>query len=343
MNPTTKPTTAVQTAPKKEPDDKAVEFVPFGATNKIRLTAAMIRQFIAVPTRSGALPSERDAIRFIMLCRGKMANPFEGDCFLIGYDSQNGPSFSMVCGIELFLKRAEQSHHYDGQESGVVVADAENRITERPGALVLKGEKIVGGWAKVYRKDKSHPEYKTVSFDTYNTGRSRWEKDPGGMIAKVALSQALRGAYPTALGGLYTQEEMQRLTETGQGMITAQEPIQQPRALPESSPPADQGEGTDLGPEKPANGKGATQSPKEPEPQKEAVAESFSDETIRILAVDNGVDFQDCRDFIKTHNLAEDPESFGSYTDVPESVWKKLRANAKLTNSLLKTFATKKA
>jgi len=217
-------------------DERSVEFIPFGGTDKLRLTASMVQKFIAVPTRSGAVPSERDCIRFIMLCRGKRANPFEGDCFLIGYDSQNGPSFSLVCGIEMFLKRAASDDSYDGRESGVIVRVGDT-VQERPGSIVYEREKLLGGWAKVYRKDRHHPEYKAVKFETYNTGRSRWEKDPGGQIEKVALSQALRQAFPTPLGGLYTQEEMERVTETGEGLMSARAAVEMPTLLPESEAP----------------------------------------------------------------------------------------------------------
>lgn len=149
--------------PVKPPvDEKAAEFIPFGGTEKIRLTASMVRQFIAVPTRSGAMPSERDCIRFIMLCRGKRANPFEGDVFMIGYDGQGGPAFSMVCGVELFLKRAEQNPQYDGRESGVIIQTQDGAIIERAGCIVLKTETLIGGWSKIYRKDRTKPEYKTA-------------------------------------------------------------------------------------------------------------------------------------------------------------------------------------
>jgi len=221
---------AVQTQDKTE-----VQFTPFGASDKIKLSVTMIREFIAVPTKSGALPSPRDCLKFLMLCKGKRANPFEGDCYMIGYDSQNGPSFSIVCGIELFLKRAEWDKDYDGSESGVIV-DSTNGIEERAGAVVYDNEKLIGGWAKVFRKNRNRPVYKTVKFSTYNTGRSRWEKDAGGMIAKVALSQALRETYPTVLGGLYTQEEMQRVTEAGEGVLTIKEPIPMPVAIEETAP-----------------------------------------------------------------------------------------------------------
>lgn len=220
-------------------ESSVVEYVPFGANKPIKLSAAIIREFIAVPTRSGAMPNQRDCMKFLMLCRGKRANPFEGDCYLIGYDSQNGPIFSLVTGIELFLKRAEQSPDYDGSEYGVVVTTSEGETIERQGALVYDNEKLQGGWAKVYRKNHSRPIYKSVKLSTYNTGRSRWEKDPGGMISKVALSQALRETYTTALGGLYTQEEMQKVIETGADMFAAQdlEPITMPEEIPDEQPP----------------------------------------------------------------------------------------------------------
>jgi phage recombination protein Bet len=218
-------------AEKPKEEKMQVEFIPFGSNTKVRLTAAMIRNFIAIPTRSGALPSERDCVRFLLLCKGKRANPFEGDCFLIGYDSQNGPSFSMVCGIELFLKRAEDDEKYDGSEYGVIVSSAEGGVTERQGAIIYQNEKLEGGWARAFRRDRAKPYYKAVKFSAYDTGRSRWEKDPGGQIAKVALSQALREAYPKALGGIYTQMEMERVTESGDNVAQIREPVSMPEVI----------------------------------------------------------------------------------------------------------------
>jgi len=149
--------TAVQT-----PKENSVEFIPLGATEAIRLSASMVRNFVAVPTRSGALPSERDCIRFIMLCKGKRANPFEGDCYLIGYDGEKGPQFSMVCSIDLFLKRAEDSADYDGIESGIIVVANEGPQTpvHKEGCFFMPGEKVVGGWAKAFRKNRARPDVK---------------------------------------------------------------------------------------------------------------------------------------------------------------------------------------
>jgi len=290
-----------------------VEFVPFGAKDSIRLSAAMVRNFIAVPTRSGALPNERDCIRFIMLCRGKRANPFEGDCFLIGYDSQNGASFSLVCGLELFQKRASAEESYDGAESGVIVLDPENLMTERAGTVTMDGEKLVGGWAKVYRKDRKQVEYKSVKFATYDTGRSRWMKDPGGMIAKVALSQALRAAYPTALGGLYTQEEMQRVTETGEGMVSTRAPVSMPKELPElPGPTADLIPQNEVIPDKPdaTPDQSANSGAKISTPQVSR---------LRIIADKAGVSDEDLRLYLKTFGLE-------SSKDIPKSLYSQITA-----------------
>jgi len=215
-------------------DNIEVEFVPFGVTDKIKISAAMVQSFIAIPTKSGKMPTARDCVKFLMLCKGKRANPFEGDCFMIGYDNADGTAtFSIVCGVELFLKRAESNENYKGCDYGIIVSGGDTGTIERHGGMLLKNETLLGGWAKVYRKDRDFPFYKSVNFETFNSGYSRWKKDPTGMIAKVALSQALREAFPTAIGGLYTQEEMQRVTEMGEGTVTLREPIPMPEEIPQ--------------------------------------------------------------------------------------------------------------
>jgi len=235
MNATKTPTTK---AIVKTADDNEVSFVPFGATDKIRLSMAMIRDFVAVRAKNGIQPSPRDCLKFLMLCKGKRANPFEGDCFMLGYnDGDAAATYSIVCGIELFQKRADSDEHYDGNKAGVIIKTSEG-VSEREGSIVYDDEKLVGGWARVFRKDRNNPTYKAVKLSTYDTGMSRWKKDPGGMIAKVALSQALREAYPTALGGLYTQEEMEKVTEMGNGALTIKESIPMPEEIkkPEMTP-----------------------------------------------------------------------------------------------------------
>ncbi len=101
-------------------------------------------------------------------------------------------------------------------ESGVIVRTADHDgkigggpILEREGDLVYDDEKLLGGWAKVYRKDREIPFYRRLKLATFNTNRSRWEKDPAGMIVKCSEADALRTAFPSHLGGLYIEEEPQ--------------------------------------------------------------------------------------------------------------------------------------
>lgn len=199
--------------PEKDKANASVEIIPFGTNDRIRLSAAIVRQMIAVPTRSKKLPDDNQCIKFIMLCKARHLNPFEGDAYMIGYDTQDGAQFSLITAHQVFLKRAEASKDFKGMQSGVIVAgQTPSEPVEREGDIVYDGEKLVGGWAKVYKKNLDHPFYRRLKLATFNTGRSRWEKDPAGMICKCAEADALRTAFPTLLGGLYIEEEAPPIT-----------------------------------------------------------------------------------------------------------------------------------
>ena len=67
---------------------------------------------------------------------------------------------------------------------------------------------LVGGWCEVYVEGKRHPVVAKVSFQEYDKGISLWKKIPCTMIRKVAISQALREAFPSDIGSMYIQEEL---------------------------------------------------------------------------------------------------------------------------------------
>lgn len=189
--------------------EHAVEFTPLGESDPVKLTHNMVLAYCVSPTRSGAMPSKRDVTNFIMLCKARRLNPFVGDAFLVGYDSQQeGAKFSLITAHQALLKRAEAEQAFDGLEAGIIVFDADKNIAHRKGAMRMPGDKIIGAWATVYRKDRSHPTEVTVEFEPYNTNRSRWKIDPAGMIVKVAKDAGLREAFPSTLGGMYGEEEM---------------------------------------------------------------------------------------------------------------------------------------
>src|SRR5438477_1143011 len=87
-------------------EERSVEFTPHGSQDKIKLTVGMVQRMVAVPTKSGRTCSERDAFKFIMLCRARRLDPFQGDAFLIGFDAKDGPQFSLITAHQAFLKRA---------------------------------------------------------------------------------------------------------------------------------------------------------------------------------------------------------------------------------------------
>jgi phage recombination protein Bet len=182
-------------------------FIPFGESESIKLSVGMVRQFLAIPTKSGKFPSDADCLKFVMLCRARQLNPWVKDCWLVGYDSKDGPTFEQITAHQALLKRAEANPAYRGVESGVIVKRGDE-IIEIEGAFAIDGDILIGGWARVWRSDRDLPQVGKVKLATYDTKMSRWAKDPHGMIQKVAEAAALRKAFPTQLGGLYCAEEM---------------------------------------------------------------------------------------------------------------------------------------
>ena len=155
--------------------------------------------------------TDQEVMMFIQMCKYQNLNPFLREAYLIKFG--NSPA-TMVTGKDTFVKRAAKSKLCTGYEAGVIVQKEDGTVEYRKGALVLPNEILVGGWAKVYRKDWQVPLENTVSLEEYQRYNSKgelmsnWSKMPATMIRKVALVQALREAIPEEFGGLYSPEEM---------------------------------------------------------------------------------------------------------------------------------------
>lgn len=187
--------------------DRPIEYEAFLSKERISLTPRMVMKFLCKPTKSGKLCTHDQALRFCMLCRARGLNPWEGDAFIVGYDSSDGPEFSLITAHQAFLKRAEVHPEYDGMESGVIVQIG-NDITEREGDFFLDQEKLKGGWARIYLRNRSHPVFKSLRLEAFNKAFGRWKVDPAGMIVKCAEADALRSAFPNTLGGMYLEDEL---------------------------------------------------------------------------------------------------------------------------------------
>ena len=198
-----------------------VEFTPFGTKDKIQLSIEIVKRLIAVKTKSGKTASDQDAFKFMLMCQARRLNPFEGDAYLVGYDSNSGPSFSLITSHQAFLKRAELNPEFDGMDSGTIVM-RDGKLADLVGDWHMPQDKILGGWATVYFKNRKHAMTKRVRLERFNKGYGIWRDDPAGMVVKCAEADALRSSFPTMLGGMYVEQEMQPVqTDIARPVFTA--------------------------------------------------------------------------------------------------------------------------
>jgi len=178
---------------------------------EVKLSPTIVRDYL-----TGGMPvSDSEYKLFVDLCRARKLNPFLKEVYIIKY-SQNSPA-TIVVGQDAIVKRATTHPQFDGYEEGLYVQTEKGDIEERKGAFYLPTEKIVGAWAKVYRKDWSHPITKSVAFGEVAQRKkdgslnSMWATQPATMALKVAKVRAMREAFVEDLSGLYTEEEQQNI------------------------------------------------------------------------------------------------------------------------------------
>lgn len=176
----------------------------------ITLTPSIVQNYIVGTDAKITLPEFKF---FTSLCKARGLNPFLKEAYCIKYGKNPA---QIVVGKDAVLKRAIKNPNYDGMESGVIVQVKETgEITERKGTFYLRDiENLVGGWAKVFRKDWQHPTYCSVSFDEVAQKKSdgslnaNWSGKGATMVEKVAKVRALRETFVEELGGMYEAEEM---------------------------------------------------------------------------------------------------------------------------------------
>lgn len=222
-----------------QPDKTITEYVPFGAADKIKLSVSIVKTLIAVPTKTGKLCTDRDAIKFIAMCVARKLNPFEGDSFLIGYDTNDGPQFSLITAHQAFLKRAEVNPEYDGMKSGIIVEE-DGQLKDLEGDFFMApAQKVVGGWATVYFKNRKQPMHKRIRLARFQKTFGVWRDDSAGMICKCAEADALRSSFPTMLGGLYMREELALDKDTKLAEPIFKEPAAATEEIIDVTPPTE--------------------------------------------------------------------------------------------------------
>jgi len=221
-------------APNSVDDECIVSYVTENGV-EIKLTPSIVRHELI--TGDGE-PTAQEVMRFIRLCESNRLNPYIQEAYLIRWASSK--KAKIFCGKDVFFKRADMYPDYDGMEAGLfVVPHGGGGYIERPDSFYLVenagdgGDRIVGAYAKVYHKNRSHPTYAAVTFKQYayfyetQTNifkiKKTWEMMPGTMIIKVAKVRALREAFPNMFSGMYIAEELSD-AEEHQDTANAPEP-----------------------------------------------------------------------------------------------------------------------
>ena len=192
---------------KKQTTDTAITFT--AGNDTVKLSPSIIKKYLV--SGDSNTVTDQELMMFMMMCKANHLNPWNKEAYCIKYGTQPA---TMVVGKEAYMKRANAHPQYDGMDDGIVVLVKETgEMIYRKGTITIEGEQIIGGWAEVYRKDRSRSTRVEVSFAEY-AGRKKdgslngqWSSKPATMIRKVAQVQALREAFPDTLGGLYTADE----------------------------------------------------------------------------------------------------------------------------------------
>ena len=152
--------------------------------------------------------TDQEVILFMKTCQAQKLNPFaQGEAYLIKFG--NDPA-QMVVGKDAYMRRAEENPAYRGHKSGIVVLRGE-QVIQKEGTCLYPGETLLGGWCRVHRTRTGGSEeeiFKEVSLKEYDKGQANWKTKPCTMVEKVAVSQALRSAFPKDYEGMYVAEEV---------------------------------------------------------------------------------------------------------------------------------------
>jgi phage recombination protein Bet len=170
------------------------------AGQDVKLSYQIVKDFL---TKGNGSVTDQDLTQFISICKFNQLNPFLNEAYLVKFGTQPA---QMIVSKEALMKRADECSNYDGIQAGVIVMRKDEEV-ELEGCFYREDDVLVGGWAIVYRSDRKFPVTAKVLLSEYDKKQSTWNEKKSTMISKVAKVQALREAFPTQLGAMYTREE----------------------------------------------------------------------------------------------------------------------------------------
>ena len=189
------------------------------AGQDVKLSYQIVRDFL---TKGNGQVSDQDLTQFISICKYNALNPFLNEAYLVKFGTTPA---QMIVSKEALMKRAEACENYEGFKAGIIV-ERKNEVVELEGCFMLPDDKLVGGWAEVHRKDRKFPIIAKVSLSEYDKKQSTWNEKKSTMVRKVAIVQALREAFPTQLGAMYTAEEQVKTEDVEYVDVTNRESAQ---------------------------------------------------------------------------------------------------------------------
>lgn len=185
------------------------------AGQDVNLSYSIVKNYL---TKGNGQVTDQDLTQFISICKYNQLNPFLNEAYLVKFGQQPA---QMIVSKEALMKRAEICEKYEGIQAGIIVV-RDGNVTELEGCFKLETDKLVGGWAKVYRSDRKFPIVSRVTLEEYDKKQSTWNEKKSTMISKVAKVQALREAFPTQLGAMYTAEERGTIEDVAFEEVKAQ-------------------------------------------------------------------------------------------------------------------------
>ena len=190
------------TLAKQQPDSGTIRWESHGA--QVALSTAFVRKFFCPAA------SHEEAFAFLRFCEAHRLNPFLKDAFLVKYGA-NDPA-QVIIAAHTWTKRASVDPLYAGHRLGIIV-QSEAGIERRESLFWLPDEKVVGGWAVIEKSDGT--SYRTevsmqerIAYKKDGNVTQFWMRMPATMIAKCALADGMRQAFPVLFAGAYDQAEI---------------------------------------------------------------------------------------------------------------------------------------
>ena len=166
------------------------------------------------------LATDQEAAVFLKTAQSLQLNPFASEIYLIKYSDKD--KAATVIAIDAYLKAGEANENYDGHEAGIILKDSGGKLEFREGSFLLEEEqdKLAGGWAKVFRKDRQHSFYMAVNKaeclrytkDGHLTKFWTKEKQPL-MLRKTALKRSMAEAFPRLFADSLATAEFETIPE----------------------------------------------------------------------------------------------------------------------------------